>query len=763
MSPTPTEQVLELLHARDANVRPQGRGHTALCPGHDDRKKNSLKIDEGDDGRVLLRCYAGCDVDRIVAALGLEMRDLFPDPGSPPRGSGAPRGQIVATYAYVDADGRLLYQAVRFEPKRFLQRRPDGHGGWIWSLGEVPRVLYRLPDLLAADPDASLFVCEGEKDADRLRALGLVATTNAMGASAWRPEYTESLRGRRVVILPDNDDPGRSHAQKIAQSLDGVATSVTVVELPGLPPKGDVSDWLDAGHGVEDLRALVDATHPWTAGAGQAGTGASKESAGTAGDLPPFPAEIFPPAVRRYVEEGAQALDVPVEMIAMPLLGFAAGAIGNGRRIRLKHGYEQGCAVWLAVIGRPGSGKTPALDYARHPVDVLQAEASDRFRVELREWEHRVNVHKVDKSPGAPPERPREQGYYAVDATWEALAPMLEASPGLTLVRDELVGWVRSHDAYRKGGDRQNWLSLWAGAPLKVNRRTSAPIFVPHPSVSVVGGIQPDLLPELAAEGHRADGFLDRFLPIYPASHYPAWTEATTAPDTLAAVVAIFRRLRPIRLPGEQGGRTFICDLDPDARAAFAVWYRDNQAIVAEATGLAAGCYAKYPNQLARLTLVLHALHYPDQPSRSVDAQTLGDGITLLEYLRGHLRRVLPQFGAVPSNRTARLVFRVRRILERAEGGWVARTAITTKLGGHTPSADITDALEELEQENVAAQRTVPPGEDGGRPREEWRALASEKRKYGKTTETGVVSPVLPYFRRTESRDEDEEWGRWTG
>ncbi len=461
MTVTPTERVLDLLHARDANVRRQGQGHTAKRPAHDDRK-NSLKIDEGDDGRVLLRCYARCDVRRIVAALGLEMHDLFPDSEPPPHGSGGRRGRIVATYDYVDADGRLLYQAVRFEPKRFLQRRPDGHGGWIWNLGEAPRVLYRLPDLLAADHATAVFICEGEKDADRLHNLGLVATTNAMGASAWRPEYADALHGRHVVILPDNDDAGREHAQEIARSLWTVATSIKLMVLPDLPSKGDVSDWLDAGNTAENLKSLVDATPPWTSREGSTDDSGSTPSGDS---LPPFPTEIFPPAVRRYVEEGAAALDVPVEMIALPLLGFAAGAIGNSRRIRLKHGYEQGSALWLAVIGRPGSGKTPALDYARHPVDVLQAEASARFRVALREWEHRVNVHKVDKLPGGPPERPREPGYYAVDATWEALAPMLEASPGLALVRDELVAWVRSHDAYRKGGDRQNWLSLWAGTP----------------------------------------------------------------------------------------------------------------------------------------------------------------------------------------------------------------------------------------------------------------------------------------------------------
>ncbi|MDP9358102.1 MAG: hypothetical protein M3R02_23015, partial [Chloroflexota bacterium] len=290
MTVTPTERVLDLLNARDANVRRQGQGHTAKCPAHDDRK-NSLKIDEGDDGRVLLRCYARCDVARIVAALGLQMRDLFPNPGPPPQGSNRARGRIVATYDYVDADGHLLYQAVRFEPKRFLQRRSDGSGGWIWNLGDTPRVLYRLPDLLAADPDGPVFVCEGEKDADRLRALGLVATTNAMGANAWRPEYAASLGGRQVVILPDNDDAGRAHALEVARSVSRVAATVKVLDLPSLPPKGDVSDWLDAGNTAENLKSLVEATTCWTS---EEKSTDDRGSTPSEDCLPSFPTEIFP-------------------------------------------------------------------------------------------------------------------------------------------------------------------------------------------------------------------------------------------------------------------------------------------------------------------------------------------------------------------------------------------------------------------------------------------------------------------------------------
>src|SRR5262249_4725641 len=121
----------------------------------------------------------------------------------------------------------------------------------------VERVLYRLPELLAAAPSVSVFVCEGEKDADALAGLGLVATTNPGGAGKWRWEYNEPLHGRVVVLLPDNDKAGRQHAEVVTRSLQGIATTVKVVALPGLPEKGDLSDWLTAGGTRESLERLV--------------------------------------------------------------------------------------------------------------------------------------------------------------------------------------------------------------------------------------------------------------------------------------------------------------------------------------------------------------------------------------------------------------------------------------------------------------------------------------------------------------------------
>jgi hypothetical protein len=245
--PITLQEVRSLLE----NVRGRGNQLSARCPAHND-KENSFSITESKKGRILFHCHAGCSYESILAALGLGINEMLP-----------PRKKIVAQYPYCDEHGNTLYEVVRYEPKGFKQRRSNKQGKAVWNLDGVPRVLYHLPELLIADKQEIVFIVEGEKDVDRLHSLGLIATTNSGGAEKWRDEYNQYLSNRNVIIIPDNDAAGRRHAEHIAQSIHGVAASVKVLGLQGLPYKGDVSDWLNAGGTVERLHALVQQTLFW--------------------------------------------------------------------------------------------------------------------------------------------------------------------------------------------------------------------------------------------------------------------------------------------------------------------------------------------------------------------------------------------------------------------------------------------------------------------------------------------------------------------
>jgi hypothetical protein len=234
-----------------------GNRYVALCPAHEDHEP-SLAITLGQDRKVLLTCRAGCKTKDVVIAAGLEMSDLFADNGRSLNGSGL--GPEVARYTYSDEDGSPLFHVVRYEPagqtKTFRQQAASG----AWGMNGVRRVPYRLPELIEAIAlGKRIYIAEGEKDVESLRKRGLAATTNVGGAKKWRDEDSEYLRGATdVVVLEDNDRAGREHAPIVMRSLGAIGITARHLALPGLPEKGDVSDFL-VRHTVLELEKLASA------------------------------------------------------------------------------------------------------------------------------------------------------------------------------------------------------------------------------------------------------------------------------------------------------------------------------------------------------------------------------------------------------------------------------------------------------------------------------------------------------------------------
>ena len=236
-------------------VKGGGGQWSARCPAHDD-KRQSLSISQGKDGRVLLRCHAGCSVESICANLGISVKDLF--------GENQPkeRPQVVATYTYPTGAQKL-----RYSDKRFSWRHPDGKGGWEYNRKGVPHSLY-----VAGELSGVVYVAEGEKDADSLHKLGYDAVSGEDGAGPgkWRPEYTEQLKGLFVVIFQDNDQVGKDYARETASALAEVCPEVRVLDLsrvwPEIPEHGDVSDLIahfGSEKAVEMITALIDQTPKW--------------------------------------------------------------------------------------------------------------------------------------------------------------------------------------------------------------------------------------------------------------------------------------------------------------------------------------------------------------------------------------------------------------------------------------------------------------------------------------------------------------------
>jgi hypothetical protein len=252
---------VERLHRALGGEITRGKnGPQVLCPGPGHSKQDrSLAVMPATDGDgFVVHSHAGDDAivckDHVRSKLGLP--SFQPQNG---RLSSPTSRKFVKSYDYTDENGEMLFQVVRYEPKDFRQRRPDGAGGWISNLEGVRRVPYRLSELIEAlSNERPVFVVEGEKDADALWNQNIPTTCNPAGAGKWRDEYSEHFRDAKVYVIPDNDKPGRDHAQQVMESLTRAGATARVVDLPGVPDKGDVSDWLKAGGTAEQLYAIAE-------------------------------------------------------------------------------------------------------------------------------------------------------------------------------------------------------------------------------------------------------------------------------------------------------------------------------------------------------------------------------------------------------------------------------------------------------------------------------------------------------------------------
>jgi len=340
-------KITEIL-SRFQDVKRNGDGWMAKCPAHVDHNP-SLSIKQGNDGRTLLHCFAGCRVKDICDAIGITTADLF-DGGSQPVKE---KEQIVAIYPYHDADGTLLFQVVRYKPKNFRQRRPDPDhpGEFIWKTRGVKKVLFRLPETIAAIKKGDLiYLCEGEKDVLKMVEKGFSATCNPGGADKWQDSYTETLRNADVVIIADKDDAGRKHAQLVASKLHGVAKSIRVLELPDVKgkPVKDAADFFEAGGDAEQIRELVKKTPQWT----PASIARTPE--------PSRPLRLEPPETQMDFNQWQEVISTNFPALAHPT-EICASVVAQLLLNDVTNPFA------LVLVDMPSSGKTIVLNFFNMP------------------------------------------------------------------------------------------------------------------------------------------------------------------------------------------------------------------------------------------------------------------------------------------------------------------------------------------------------------------------------------------------------------
>jgi len=745
-SADPVKSVLDRLEG----VRQTGPTQwEARCPAHDDAKA-SLCVGRGDDGRALVYCQTGCTLNAVLAKMGLRPADLFaPRAGvgaAPPPANTCTQSRIVATYPYHAADGAVLYEVVRYDPKDFRQRRPDGKGGWVWKLDGAPRVLYRLPQLLATDKGDWVFVVEGEKDADNLVALGLAATCNPGGAGKWKHMADDSaLHDRRVAIIADKDPAGLAHAQDVAVRLSGKAAVVKIIDLPDMlakedgKPRKDASDWIawrDTQTTEQLAAALVgmaDAAPDWTPTTGMPVRSASAPTTASSPEYRAFPVEVLPEPLCAFTAQAAEAIGCDAAFVALPLLAASASAIGNAMRIELKRGWTEPAIVWAVCVGDSGTLKSPAIERALRPLRQRQHEAMKRHTETAAAYSEALLRYEVDlaawkraKGEGSPPEKPAEPilpRCWCDDTTVEALAMLLLQNwRGLLMVRDELAGWLGGFDRYAqgKGGDVARWLEMFGGRSMVVDRKTAITcIYVPRAAMSITGGIQPPTLQRALGRAYFENGLAARLLLAYPPRRAKRWSDREVDVAVEEAVEKMFERLyslEPVAGPdGEPEPR--ILRLSPGAKAKWITFYNEHAQEHVDLTGDLSAAWSKLEGYAARLALVVHLVRWaagdaslaaPDV----VDEDSVVAGVTLSRWFGQEARRV---YAVLEETEVERQHRELVELVRRHGGGVTARDLMRSSRS--YPTSELAElALDGLVKAGAGRWQDAGPTAKGGRP-----------------------------------------------
>jgi hypothetical protein len=764
---TPAERVRSALETAGS----RRSGHDWQCPAHQDRKA-SLSVTEGRDGKAVLHCHAGCPTQAVLAALGLDWPDLFPE-------GRKGKAELVATYDYTDEQGRLLYQAVRYFPKGFRRRRPDGHGGWHWRLGDTRLVLYRLPRVLAAvEAGEPVYVVEGEKDVHAIERAGATATTVLGGVSGrWLPEFSRLLATTPVVVVADDDPPGRQRAAATARAIAGLGGQVEVVKAA---VGKDAADHLAAGLALADLLPADHEPEPPRADHEPAeGSAESAESAestpaweppaplGAAAAAPGFPVRALPGWLADYVQAEAHATQTPPDLAAMQVLSVLAAAAGGLAEVAVRPGWREPLNLFTAVGMSPGSRKSavvrdvtrPLLELERELVGaktsaILEADTARKVAERAAEQAQTIagkaaagqtvaGKAAADQAEAALADAvaaarraagiqvPATPRLLVDDATPEALASLLaEQGERIALLSPEgdVFDMMAGRYAQGSGPNLGVYLKGHAGDPLRVDRKGRPPEHVDRPALTVGLAVQPDVLRQIADRpGFRGRGLLARFLWSLPAATVgrrqvgaapvPAGLRERYETDVKALARSLLGQAELGRLAGIT--EPMAIPLNPAAAAVLLDLERELEPRLDPETGDLAhveGWAAKLAGATARIAGLLHlAEHLRDGWAKPVQAETMHAAVAIARYLTEHALAVFDLMGADPALADARYL--LDWIERTATERFTRRELFTALPRGRFPKVDALDpALELLEAHGYLRRAAQPAPKGPGRP-----------------------------------------------
>lgn len=353
-----------------------------------------------------------------------------------------------------------------------------------------------------------------------------------------------------------------------------------------------------------------------------------------------FPVDVFPEPIQEIIKATNESLNFPIDFIGASILYAVSVSIGNTFRAEIMRGYEQNAVLYLAIVGRPGTNKTAPLKWALKPIEQRDNLKFQQYQKEKQEYDTIINLSKKEREQQgySEPSKPIWEQYLISDFTPEALASVHSFNKrGLGVNVDELASWFKNFNRYNKGSEQEFWLSVWSGDKIKINRKTSDPINIPLPFISVSGTIQPGILNELA-ENRTENGFIDRLLFVVPDNlKKDYWSEKELSTIIIENWHAIISNLLDLSISRDETNnpQPGILRFTPEAKKRLFQWQQDLTDLCNKSENEAiSGIYAKIEMYAVRLALCLEMANYACNTNdiQAIGIESVEGAIKLVDY-----------------------------------------------------------------------------------------------------------------------------------
>jgi putative DNA primase/helicase len=669
------------------SAKRSGNGWITNCPAHEDNHA-SLSITDDTNGKILLKCHAGCSQGDVIGEL--KRKGLWA------RNENNKQFEV-ATYDYINEDGELLYQKVRYEPKHFSIRQPDGKGGWINNLrGLTNRVLYRLPIVRqATTKNLSLLIVEGEKDADTCIKHGLRATTNDFGAGKWDDRFTRQVKGSKPIIVPDNDEAGEKHALLVAEKLRIAGINCRIVKLPGLPPKGDISDWFCQGHSKQEFIELAKATAEYSGNTDlPTNDGPSEiqwQEPVLFGEIetPEIPASLLPVWLGSYAEAVSKATQTPPGMAAMQALAVAATCLQKKVEVCLYGDeYTEPVSLWTVTAMPPASRKTAVLTAMTAPLVEWETTEAERLKQAIAEDEanQKVLAKRINEleSRAAKTDDSNERQQlvkgiaelkgqvtpgiviprlWTADVTSERLENLLvEQNEKMAVLSDEGGIFEVMAGLYNDGKVNLDiFLKGHAGSPTRTDR-ASRKAHLEKPALTFGLVVQPAIISDFSSGSKRrfrGNGALARFLYCIPKSNIGSRNvrrHDAIPTDIKAAYHSGIKGL--LAISSTSNYKPLLLTLSPEARESclrFASYIESRQGDGNDLEAIQ-DWSGKLPGAALRIAGLCHVVEHGVQVL-VINKETIERALDLCELLIVHAQAAFNLMGSDPCIEDAKYIF----------------------------------------------------------------------------------------------------------